>query len=374
MSGPAPSPLRICILALPETMPATLYGVYEVFALLGKAWSDITGEPSRCRPVEARIIALAAEPFASPLGTPIAPHASLAEAGEADVVIVTDLSLASDLDPRGRWPEAAAWLRGRFEAGATVASVCTGALALAEAGLLDGQEATSHWSAIEHFRRYYPQVKLRPERIFSPAGPEHRIITSGGAASWEDLTLYLISRFCGPEEAIRTAKVFVLGDRSEGQLPFAARLRPRRHDDAVIARCQAWIADNYAVENPVAAMGTHSGLSERTFTRRFRAATGYTPIEYVQTLRIEEAKQILETSDVSTDEVASLVGYEDPAFFRRLFRRMTGTTPARYRRRFRTLVRVPPRGEAGRSGHSDRPIEAACEPGDRRPRARLART
>ena len=218
--------------------------------------------------------------------------------------------------------------------------MCTGSVLLAEAGLLDGREATTHWSAAGLFSAWYPSVRLRPERILAPAGPEHRIITSGGAASWEDLALYLIARFCGEAEAVRTAKIFLFGDRSEGQLPYAAMARPRRHEDAVIARCQAWIAGHYAADNPVTRMVAQSGLPERSFKRRFKAATGYAPVDYVQTLRIEEAKQLLETTADPTDAVAHQVGYEDPAFFRRLFKRRTGVTPARYRQRFQSIAMV----------------------------------
>jgi len=131
------------------------------------------------------------------------------------------------------------------------------------------------------------------------------------------------------------AKTFLIGDRSDGQLPYAAMTRPRPHDDQAIADCQVWIADHYAAPNPVSRMVARCGLPERSFKRRFRAATGFTPVTYVQTLRMEEAKQQLETTDWPTDQVAAAVGYEDPAFFRRLFKRHTGVTPARYRQRYR---------------------------------------
>lgn len=333
-------PLAISLLALPETTPAVLYGLYEVFSSVGVTWSQLTGEPATARRMDTRIAALRRPPFTSVTGPPIAPQATLDGVAATDVVIVTDLALGADTDPRGRWPAEADWIRGRFDDGATVCSVCTGSIFLAETGLLDGQEATTHWSATDLFREYYPKVLLRAERILCPSGPEHRVVTGGGASSWEDLALYLIARFCGAAEAVHIAKIFVLGDRGEGQLPFAAPGRPRRHEDAIIARCQHWIAEHYAGSNPVARMVERSGLPERTFKRRFRAATGYTPVDYVQTLRIEEAKQLLETTDEPTDAVAHRVGYEDPAFFRRLFKRRTGVTPARYRQRFQAVTRL----------------------------------
>lgn len=337
-TGSDTAPLSISLLALPESSPGTLYSLLEVLAAVGVAWSELTGEASAARRVSPEIVAATCTSLISPLGIPIMPQRSIDAVAATDVVIVTDLALPLDEAPRGRWPREAAWAVRQFARGATLCSVCTGSLLFAEAGLLDGREATTHWSATEIFRTHYPAVRLRAERILCPAGPAHRIVTSGGASSWEELALYLIARFCGTAEAVRIAKTFVLGDRSEGQLPFAAMGRPRRHDDAVVAACQSWIAEHYAAAHPVARMVEQSGLPERTFKRRFRAATGYAPVDYVQALRIEEAKQMLETTGEPTDAVARAVGYEDPAFFRRLFKRRTGVTPARYRQRFRGIV------------------------------------
>ncbi|MDX1401300.1 MAG: helix-turn-helix domain-containing protein, partial [Kiloniellales bacterium] len=197
---------------------------------------------------------------------------------------------------------------------------------------------TTHWSASRIFREYYPNVALKSERVLVATGAEHRIVTSGGSAAWTDLALYLIARFCGDIEARRIAKIFLFGDRSDGQLPFAAMVRPKQHKDAVVAEIQVWIASHYAQPNPVAAMAKRSGLTERTFIRRFKAATGYAPLNYVQTMRIEESKQILETTDDPIDNIALAVGYDDPNSFRRLFKRTTGVSPSRYRQRFKSIV------------------------------------
>jgi transcriptional regulator GlxA family with amidase domain len=132
--------------------------------------------------------------------------------------------------------------------------------------------------------------------------------------------------------------LFLFGDRSDGQLPFTARVRPRQHDDAAIAQAQLWIADNYATTNPVSEMTRISGLAPRTFKRRFEAATGYAPLDYVQSLRIEEAKQMLEASDNAIDDIAEAVGYIEPGAFRRLFKRATGLSPLQYRQRFQQMA------------------------------------
>lgn len=337
-------PISLALLAMPETTPGTLYGLHEVFGAVGVTWSQLTGEPENAvRRFAPSIVSADGEAFVSPAGARIAVDRSIRTDAAYDIVVVGDLAFDLSGDPRGRWAEEAAWLKSQMAAGAMACSVCTGSVFLAEAGLLDGEEATTHWAAAPIFRDCYPAVRLRPERILCPAGPEHRILTGGGASSWTDLALYLIARFCGEAEARRIARAFLIGDRSEGQMPFAAMVRPRQHEDAAIAGAQTWIAENYTAANPVARMAEETGLPERTFSRRFRKATGYGPVAYVQALRIEEAKQMLETTDEATDVIALAVGYADPPFFRRLFKRHVGVTPARYRQRF---ARVAPLGPA----------------------------
>ncbi|ODN71897.1 GlxA family transcriptional regulator [Methylobrevis pamukkalensis] len=332
-----PPPVSVCLLAVPEISTGVLNGLSEVFVFVGTGWEMLTGWPSGPGRFRTRIVAASRTPFRNLAGLPVAPDLTFAEAERADIVIVGDLALGRDEDTRGRWPEETAWLRRQHAQGALVCSVCTGSLMLAEAGLLDGQEATCHWAATEQIRSLYPDVRLRPERVLVPAGAEHRLVTAGGSASWTDLALYVVARYCGEEEARRTAKIFLFGDRSEGQLPFAARVRPPQHEDAAIAAAQIWAADNYAAPNPVAGMTRRSQLAPRTFKRRFQAATGYAPLDYVQSLRIEEAKQMLEMTDVPIDAVAQEVGYTEPAAFRRLFKRATGISPLQYRQRFRRI-------------------------------------
>jgi transcriptional regulator GlxA family with amidase domain len=326
--------ISIGLVVVHDSAAAVLYGLHEVFSFVGQSWEEMTGRPAGRVRMAPRLVAERRGLMTSRLGVPIAPDAAFDDAGQFDVVIASDMALQPDLDPRGKWPAAAAWLRRQYSRGAVVCSVCTGSLLLAEAGLLDGLEATSHWGAAPLFERFYPRVRLLPARVLLPAGVEHRIITSGGYASWSDLALHLVARFCGQAEAIRTARVFVLGDRGDGQLPFAAMVKPRTHNDAAVEQTQQWVAEHYAVANPVARMIEVSGLAPRTFKRRFAAATGYSPIAYVQALRIEEAKHLLETTAAPTDDVGREVGYADPASFRRIFRRSTGVTPARYRQRF----------------------------------------
>lgn len=286
------------------------------------------------RAIQPALVAREQGSFRSSTGLQVTPEQGLHGAC-ADVVVVCDIHLDQDESPQGRWREEIAWVHRHIAAGALVCSTCSGSVLLAEAGLLDGAEAASHWSMADLFRDRYPTVRFRPERILCDSGRAGQLVTTGGASAWQDLALYLIARFCGAEEAARVARLFLLGDRGYGQLPFASMARPRQHSDAAISRIQAWLVDNYATPNPVSAMIERSGLSVRSFKRRFSAATGYTPVEYVQALRVEEAKQMLEREAVTIEEISASVGYEDPTFFRRLFKRRAGVTPAQYRQRNR---------------------------------------
>ncbi len=333
--------VSVSLLVLPESFPAALYSLHELFWSVGRTWEGITGQPeTAARQFTPTLVSRVGVAAASPAGPAIAVEAKLEEVPRPDILIVTDLALPPEAELDGRWSQEADAVCRFHAEGSVVCSICSGSLFLAEAGLLDGLEATSHWSVAPLFRRRYPQVRLKPERILCPSGPEHRIVTAGGASSWSELGLYLVARFAGDIEARRMSKLFVIGDKSDGQLPFAAMARPRQHSDAAIAGAQVWIADNYTTANPVSRMAEIAGLAERTFSRRFRKATGYGPVEYVQALRIEEAKQMLETTDAPTDSVALAAGYADPASFRRVFKRSVGITPARYRQRIAAVTRV----------------------------------
>ena len=258
----------------------------------------------------------------------------------AALVCVPDIVVAPGEPIAGRFGDTVAWLKECHDAGATLASACSGALLLAEAGLLDGWEATTHWAYCDDMRRSYLRVVVHPGRCLVASGDGQRIVTSGGGTSYLDLGLFLIARFLDQDEAIRLARIYLIDWHSIGQLPFSSLTRSRQAVDRHVAAVQEWIAGNYTHPAPVAAMVEQSRLPERSFKRRFTQATGLTPLEYVHTLRLEEAKQLLETTDFAIDAVANEVGYEDGSFFRRLFRRKVGLSPHAYRLRFSTFRRA----------------------------------
>jgi len=328
----------VAILAAPETSPSVLYGLYDVLYSVGSVFPDMTmGEP-REDALDVRIVSAQPGPFRCAGNVAVEPHAHVDQIDRADVVILCDMYTPVNQPPRGKYPAEIAWLRRMHGSGALICSVCSGSLVLAEAGLLDGREAAAHWAYDGLFRRCYPAVTMRQGTVLCLASESSGIVTAGAVTAWQDLVLWLIARLCGQRQAIETAKVFLLAGHDEGQLPYAAMGNRAHSTDAVIGECQSWIAANYQTENPVQRMAERSGLNPRTFARRFRAATGYQPIDYVQALRVEEAKQMLETTGTGIDEIAAEVGYDDPTSFRRVFKKRAGLTPAAYRRKFQGIV------------------------------------
>ncbi len=329
---------KIALLVAPETSASVLYGLYDVLGTVGPMWPDMTAaEPGEAL-LDVQIVAASAAPLRCFGNILVEPHAAITDVDQADVVVVCDMYTPIDTPPRGKYAVETTWLRRMHAGGAVIATVCTGSLLLAESGLLDGRTCAGHWAYTELFAQAYPQIRFLPGAILDRSSEPEGVITAGGVTSWQDLALHLIARFCGPEQAARTAKVYLFGGHEDGQLPFAAMTRRVRTQDAVIRDCLGWIDDRCSVPNPVSAMAERSGLTPRTFARRFQAATGQRPIDYVHALRVERARQLLETGSDAVDDIGYAVGYEDPTFFRRLFRRTTGLTPAAYRRKYAPIT------------------------------------
>ncbi|MDF2772994.1 MAG: transcriptional regulator, AraC family with amidase-like domain [Geminicoccaceae bacterium] len=331
--------LRVGILAVPEITGAGIFGMYDLFAHVNLLPRLDGRKAAECRRIELTIVAPRQETMQSATGLAIVPQRAIAEAIDLDLVCVPNLDLPTH-DPVDRYfpPEVLDWLRARYSSGATLAAACSGSMLLAEAGLLDGAEATTHCYYAPLFRQRYPRVSLKADKVLVVSRVDQRIVTGGGASTWADLALYLIARFCGGAAAVQIAKLFLLNWHPEGQRPYAtSMLTQLQHSDVAVRRAQEWLTQNYSCPNPVGSVVAQSGMAERTFKRRFRAATGFAPLEYVQSLRLEAACELLEGSEEPVEEIAYRVGYEDITFFRRLFRRQKGVTPAEYRRRFRAI-------------------------------------
>jgi transcriptional regulator GlxA family with amidase domain len=325
------------IVAVPETAGSALYGIIDVLAATGNLWQQLVGVEPRQRLIRPKIVSPSRSLFTCGNRIPVVPDVDVDEDPYADIVILPELWLAPDDDMKGRYPELLDWIRRRYRRGSTIYSACSGSVMLAATGLLNGKEATSHWGYEDLFRRRYPEVKFRPEPNLAFAEPSGRIVTAGGTTSWHDLAIHIISRHCSPGEALQIAKVYLLKWHSEGQLPYASLVRRQPHADSVVRLCEQWLEKNYREPGAIAGVIKASGIPERSLKRRFKVATGTTLIGHIQNLRIEEAKHHLETASVSFEQISAEVGYENLAFFRRLFKRSTGLTPGQYRRMFRPL-------------------------------------
>ena len=351
MMGTSKRP-TIVLLAAKNTTPSVLYGLYEILFSVGSAFAEMTGGAPSRESMEIKIVSRDGQPFRCASNVLVEPHASMLAIEEADAVVVCDMFIPIGQAPRGVHAEFAAWLRAMHARGTLVTSVCSGALVLAEAGLLDSRDAAVHWAYCAMFAQNYPLVRIKKDSILCLSAEKEGIVTAGGVASWQDLALYLIATFCGHRQACETAKIHLISGHEDGQLPFAAMNRQISTTDLVVAECQRWIADNFTLPNPVQAMAARTGMNYRTLSRRFGAATGRSPIEYVQGLRIEESKRILEDNMTPIEDVGALVGYEDPASFRRIFRREAGLSPAAYRKKFSPIRLYSDGKDARRSSES----------------------
>ena len=343
------------IVALPETAGSALYGLVDVLAATGTLWRELVGEDPGAPLIKPRVVGLSRTPFRCGNGIPVEPDLGLADAPQGDILILPELWLGLDDDMRDRYGEMKDWVRARYHAGGTVYSSCSGAVLLAATGLLDGREATCHWGFQDLFRTRFPKVRFRPDPNLVFAEADGRIVTAGGTTAWHDLAIHIISRHCGTGEALKIAKVYLLKWHDEGQLPYASLVRRHSHADAAVRRAENWLRDNFRQDHAVSAAVDRAGLPERTLKPRCKMATRSTPIAYVQNLRIEESKRLLESGDRPFEEIAADVGYENPAFFRRLFKRATGLTPAHYRRLFKPNAR--------RAGHPAATTVAELAPG-----------
>lgn len=325
--------IRVSIVAIPDAAFSTLSGIYDVlnsFAML----STYDRALPQTSPFQVEIVTPTREAITTASGLPLNAHLAIAEVDSTDIAIVPSVMVQHGIWKTGRYPDVVQWLRDMHSRGATLCSACSGVLLLAETGLLDGKEATMHWAYASTFKQNFPQVRLCLEKILVIAGEHDQFVMSGVSASWHDLVLYLIARHVGPTAAQAMSKFFALQWHRDGQAPYLVFDLPIDHEDAVIRDAQVWLSEHFSIAAPIAEVVKQSGIPERSFKRRFSKATGYSPIAYVQHLRIEDAKRRLERTDASIDRIAWSVGYEDAASFRRLFKRITGITPGDYRRKF----------------------------------------
>jgi transcriptional regulator GlxA family with amidase domain len=339
--------IRVTVVLLEGGLPSTSITPIEIFGSAGVLWNALTGEEGEPY-FSVRTASLDGRPVRTATSLVLRPDCSIAEVGETELVFVP--AIRADL---GAALAASApllpWLRHWHEEGAAIAAVCTGAALLAEAELLDGRPATTHWAFGEICRQRYPRVHWQIERMVTDS---ENVLCGGGVYASIDLSLHLVERYCGHRIAMQTAKALLLQTPRTWQAAYAADPPRAAQGDQEIQRAQEWLLRNFAGEVRVEELAARVGMSPRTFARRFKAATGETPLAYLHALRISSARQLLEYDLKPVRQVSREVGYEDLTFFRRLFKRHTGLPPRAYRERFGPGAAARGVGTGGRGGEA----------------------
>jgi transcriptional regulator GlxA family with amidase domain len=317
-------PVRIGVLAYPGAQRASIHGLIDLFETASRLAASA---PSRRPGIVAQELSAAD---------------CRGRRGAGLSAVILPPRLSGTITPEEAAP-LLPWLRARHREGTSLCSVCAGAFLLAGTGLLDGRRATTHWALAGAFAAAYPKVQLEVDRMLIDDGD---LLTAGGVMAWIDLGLRLVERFLTPALMLQTARMFLVDPAGREQSHYAPHTPSTAHGDEAILRAQQWLADRFPDEVSMPRLAAATGLGERTFLRRFKAATGDTPIHYLQRLRVGRARELLELSARPVDDVAWRVGYEDPGAFRKVFQRVVGITPGEYRRRFAPRAPVARRGAA----------------------------
>ena len=223
------------------------------------------------------------------------------------------------------------WLRNQWERGAWIGANCTGTFVLAESGLLQGRSATTTWWLDRLFRERYPKVDLNFRSVLTEAD---RLLCAGATATHMLQAIRIISEFHGPTVAAQCARTMLIDVSQTGNLPYLPLLTEAEHNDTLVTRAQAWLDANMSREVTITALADAMLISERSLARRFKTATGKSPLAYLQSSRLNAARALLETGDMSVQSIAHQVGYSDASSFTRLFGKHLGLSPGAYRARF----------------------------------------
>jgi transcriptional regulator GlxA family with amidase domain len=319
----------VTILFLDATFSSTATGPMEVFRHAGTLWNHFTGQPLAPR---FRVTTASVDGRAVCCDGPIhiQPAKALKDIRKTDLIFIPSTGLNVD-DVVERNAPVVPWLRRWHKRGAAIASVCSGVGLVAATGLLNGKRATTHWSLAERFRQKYPKVQWMPELMVTE---DRGFYCGGGVNASLDLSLYLVERFCGHDIAMQSAKALLIEMPRAWQAGFAIVPLKTEHTDENISSAQRWLHQNFRDNFPLDAPARSVGMSLRNFVRRFKQATGDSPLIYLQKLRVAAAKRLLESDHRSMQEISDAVGYQDVAFFREIFQRHTGISPSAYRHRF----------------------------------------
>lgn len=327
--------IDVTILYCPDGSVSSSIAPLEIFFAAGTRWNLCVSSVPEPR-FSVTTVSVDGLPVVGGAGVRLIPDKPLSAVEHTDLVLIpaggTDVDVMLEKNAA-----AIPWLRDLHCKGALVAGVCTGVAILAEAGLLDGRRATTHWAIADHYKKRYPKVDWQPQLLVTE---DRGVLCGGGVYASIDLALYIVEKLCGRDIAIGCAKSLVVQMPRTYQTGFSVVPFGSDHSDASIRRAEDWLHDHFPDDIDLDRLAGDLALTPRTFLRRFKSATGETPLVYLQRLRTEAAKRMLEDDRMSIQEVGLAVGYEDVAFFRDLFKRHVGLAPGAYRERYGRSVQM----------------------------------
>ncbi|MBC9913781.1 GlxA family transcriptional regulator [Chitinophaga varians] len=321
--------MRIAILDYENAVPSSVAGPADILASIMRTSPLLTGHPVSVRFDIDFITEKDNQLWRQTKGTAV--PVKLRKQEVYDLVIVPAMESDKIQLVLQRERRLIDWLRQQHLQRAELASICVGAFMLGATGLLNGKVATTHWLFVDRFRAMYPEVEVQDDKIIVDQGS---IYTCGGAFSFTTFMMYLVEKFCGHEAAVVASKILMINMHQQPQDAFSIFRLQHDHTDSMISKAQQHIEKNYAEAISIEALAVQHNMSIRHFIRRFEQATGNTPLAYLQRVRIEAAKKMLETSQDGVEQIAFHCGYEDMSFFRKIFKRHVAMTPKAYKEKY----------------------------------------
>ncbi|WP_086933478.1 GlxA family transcriptional regulator [Agarilytica rhodophyticola] len=321
--------INVTILGFDQALASAITGAIDLFSLAGITWQRIQAQAPTPR-FKISLASIDGRPIRCINQMQLQVHHKIEDIKHSHLLLVPTIGGPIEQVLKNN-VELIEWIKQSKPDNSDIASNCTGSFFLAEAGLLEGKEATTHWGFANQFMARYPNVNLQPHKLITQ---QDNIFCAGGGMAWFDLALLLIERYCNKDIAMQTAKSHVIDMSRTHQSIYANVQRQHLHQDPDINDIQDWFEQHFHEVIHLSEVAEKFNLTTRTFIRRFKRATGQTPLSYLQRLRIDAAKNILETSHCQIEQVISEVGYEDISAFTRLFKKHTGITPSQYRKKF----------------------------------------
>jgi len=319
----------VLVLGFDLALSSDITGVMDLFNMSGVTWNRVHEIPKENK-FDVNLVSVDGQPIHCIGDVKICVHGSIQDFKNPDLILIPAIA-GNPIKTLELNKKVMPWLREQNKKGVDIAASSIGVYFLAEAGILDGIDATTHWGFSSEFKKRYPSVNLKPEQLITA---QDNIFCSGGSVAWIDMSLLIMERYFGAQYVSETVASAVMDSRRSPEVAYNLARGKKYHQDENILVIQEWMDENYNKLINLEQLAEQFSMSSRTFKRRFKAAAGESPLSYLQEIRIEEAKKLLEATSESIEVIGSSIGYEDLPYFSRLFKRLAGVSPAAYRRKF----------------------------------------